>query len=268
MPAPPPTPEILAAFRLPAHEPTAINAGQGDTFRVHNIALKRSHHPEETEWLSAILETLPQEGFRIARPIRSVTRAFVVDGWCAAEWLEGTTRHQDENWLQAIDTLQAFHHALRHVPDSPILHRADNPWTRSDALVWSDRVPDTSIGPTADRLLQLRRPVTLPAQLIQGDPGEGNMLFAPKLPPAIIDIAPYWHPATYSVAVFIADTIAWSHAPLSLLDHVKSWPQMQQLLLRAVLFRLYVGYLFKGGIEASEKRAAAYAPVIRAAENW
>jgi uncharacterized protein (TIGR02569 family) len=260
-----PSPEVLASFGLANLPVLPVAGGQGDTFRVADLALKRAHDPRQTEWLSAILEKIPEQNFRIARPIRARSGDFAVDRWSAARWIEGDTKI--ENWIDAIAALDAFHAALRHVPDSPHLRRADTPYTRADDLVWSNQLPDATLGPTADRLFYLRRPLDLPAQLIQGDPSEGNLLFAPNLPPAIIDIAPYWHPSDYSVAMLIADGIAWSAAPLTLLDLANSRPEMPQLLLRAVLFRLYVGFLFRGGIEAAEKRARAYAPVIHAIEH-
>ena len=143
----------------------------------------------------------------------------------------------------------------------------DNPYDRADAAVWGEWPQEVDIGPSAERLRRFLRPVTLPSQLVQGDPSEGNLLFAPGQPPGIIDVAPCWHPADYGIAMLIADGIAWSGAPVNLLAHVASWPEMDQLLIRAVLFRLYVGYLFRGGKPAAERRASAYAPVIEAIEN-
>ena len=40
---------------------------------------------------------------------------------------------------------------------------------------------------------------------------------------------------------------------MQLLDQVAPLAEMDQLLIRAVLFRLYVGYLFRGGEAGAEK---------------
>lgn len=249
---------------MPVH---SVEGGQGATFRASHLAIKECDDIERTQWLSSVLETVHEQGFRIACPARSCSGGFVVDGWCAARWLDGTTEIEGR-WHEAIEALQAFHRSLRQVPWSPLLHQLDNPYDLADAAVWGDWPQDVDIGPSTARLRQWLRPVTLPSQLIQGDPSEGNLLFAAGQPPGIIDIAPYWHPADYSIAMLIADGIAWSGAPTSLLSHVAAWPQMDQLLIRAVLFRLYVGYLFRGGIPTAEHRASAYAPVVEALENW
>jgi uncharacterized protein (TIGR02569 family) len=263
----PPPPQIAAAFGVDGAAPCAVRGGQGATFRVGNLAVKKCEDVVQTEWLCGVMETVTERGFRIARPVRADGGQFVVDGWFATLWVEGTT-DMAGRWHEAIDACQAFHIALNRVPWSPLLHRMDNPWGRADAAIWAQPPVDLHIGPIADGLHRRLRPIDLPSQLVHGDPGDGNFLFAPGRPPAIIDMPPYWHPADYAIAVLIADGIAWSGAPLSLLDHVAAWPQMDQLLLRAVLFRLYVGFLFRGGQSAADRRADAYAPVINAIENW
>jgi uncharacterized protein (TIGR02569 family) len=262
-----PPPEVLNAFDLSPGAPISIEAGQRDTFRLANVALKRCHDPEQTEWLSAILENLPQISFRTTRPLRANTGTFVVDDWSAANWIEGDLNLADR-WHSAITALDAFHFALAHVPDHPVLHRIHNPFGKADALVWSNETPETSLGPTADQLFKCRRPITLASQLIQGDPSAGNFLFTLNLPPAIIDIAPYWRPANYSIALFIADGIAWSGAPVNLIDHVKYRPEMDQLFIRAILFRLQITHTFRPNPNTTEEYAAAYAPVIQAIKNW
>lgn len=263
----PPPDEISAAFGVAGLAPCLVPGGQGVTFRLGDVAIKRCEDTEQTEWLSGVVETVEEQGFRVARPIRASSGRFVVGGWCATRWIDGTTAIQGR-WREAIEACRAFHRALSGVPWSPVLQRMDNPYVRADAAVWTESPRELNIGPTAGRLCRLLRPVTLPSQLIHGDPSEGNLLFTPGQAPGIIDIAPYWHPADYAIAMLIADGIAWSGAPSSLLGDVSSWPEIDQLLIRAVLFRLYVGYLFRGGRSAAERRANAYTPVIHAVERW
>ena len=213
------------------------------------------------------METVVEEGFRVALPVRAKSGRFVVEGWCAARWIAGTTAMAGR-WGEAMAACQAFGRAVRGAAWSPVLARGENPFVRADAAVWGEWPVDVRIGPTAERLRGLMRPVGLKGQLIQGDPSEGNLLFAAGVSPGIIDVAPYWHPADYMVAMLIADGIAWSKAPVGLLEEVAGWPEMGQLLMRAVLFRLYVGYLFRGGEAGAERRAEAYAAVIGAVERW
>lgn len=267
MPHAPPPESVFRAFGFSSRSMQAVDGGQGDTFRVGDLALKPCENIEVAEWLAGVMEGVEEDGFRIARPVRAATGKFVVDGWCATQWIEGTTAI-DGRWSEAMSACVAFHLALRHVPRSPVLADLDNPYTRVDARLWQTTpTVDDRLGPMAEKLRRWLRPVTLAGQLVHGDPSEGNLLFSSGKPVGIIDIAPYWHPPEYALAVMLADGIAWSGAPVELLDRVRDLPEMDQLLARAVLFRLQVGYLFGGG-ERAARRAERYAPVVEAVERW
>jgi len=148
------------------------------------------------------------------------------------------------------------------VPDA-ILH-SDNPYRFCDRAAWMEEPDGTEkeLGPAGARLLALRRPVHLPSQLVQGDPSEGNILFAEDAAPAIIDIAPYQRPAEFSIAMLLADGIAWSGAPVELLREELKAPGFDQLIVRAILFRLYVASMIQRNSESLHRRLAAYSTVI------
>jgi hypothetical protein len=163
-----------------------------------------------------------------------------------------------------------LHRALRAVPRPALLDRRTNVFALADRVAWGEMSMDRAgdLGPDGERLLRRLRPVAMPSQLVHADPSEGNLLFADGLPPALIDISPYWRPAEYGVAMFVADAIAWSGAPVELLERVRATPEMAQLLARAVLFRLIVAKLWRGGDDGVAARSVAYAPVIEAVELW
>lgn len=71
----------------------------------------------------------------------------------------------------------------------------------------------------------------------------GNVLFVEGLPPAIIDLSLYWRPVAYSAALVVGDAFAWEDAPPSIIDLIGHFPSWQQLLLRAVIFRMVVNDL-------------------------
>jgi len=58
------------------------------------------------------------------------------------------------------------------------------------------------------RLAAALEPVEARSQLIHGDL-TGNVLFAEHLPPAIIDLSPYWRPTSFASAIVIADALVW-----------------------------------------------------------
>jgi uncharacterized protein (TIGR02569 family) len=265
--SPLPSSTVLRAFGAEGEIARIVDGGQGMTVRAGGLAFKRCENSELAEWLAGVIECVQEDGFRVARPVRGNCGKFVVDGWCATRWLEGTTAINGR-WHEAMAACSAFHNAIRHVPYSPALASLDNPYTRVDSGLWQTTpIVDARLGPMAEQLRRFLRPVALPGQLVHGDPGEGNMLFCIGEPVGIIDMVPYWHPANYSLAMLLSDGIAWSGAPLELLESVRELPEMDQLLARAVLFRLHVGYLFGGAVRAA-RRAERYAPVAEAIARW
>jgi uncharacterized protein (TIGR02569 family) len=82
-----------------------------------------------------------------------------------------------------------------------------------------------------------RRPVSSPSQLVHGDL-LGNVLFAPGLPPAIIDWSPYWRPPAWAYAVAVVDALCWHGGRQELLVRYADQPEWGQMLLRALIFRI------------------------------
>ena len=64
-------------------------------------------------------------------------------------------------------------------------------------------------------------------------------MFHDQLPPAVIDVSPFWRPVEYADAIVVADALAWGDADDSLAEGLLQ-RQGDQLLLRAVLFRVAV----------------------------
>ena len=54
------------------------------------------------------------------------------------------------------------------------------------------------------------------SQVVHGDL-TGNVLFAPGLPPALIDLSLYWRSPSYAEGVVIADALCWQGADASVL---------------------------------------------------
>ena len=84
----------------------------------------------------------------------------------------------------------------------------------------------------------------LPNQLTHGDWGSGNILFDSELPPAVIDLSPYWRPADFGIAVMIIDALVYEGADESILDLGKDIEAFDQLILRGLTRRIceYIGH--------------------------
>lgn len=64
------------------------------------------------------------------------------------------------------------------------------------------------------------------------------MLLADGLPPAVIDWPPYFRPVGFAAAIAVTDAVTFREAPMSLLDEWSTGPEWNQLLVRALLYRL------------------------------
>ena len=99
---------------------------------------------------------------------------------------------------------------------------------------------DAQLPEPVQRLLALGDPSICTRQLVHGDLG-GNVLLHDSLPPAVIDVSPYWRPTGYADAIVVADAVAWEGAGDDLVERLLR-RQGEQLLLRAVLFRVAVDH--------------------------
>jgi uncharacterized protein (TIGR02569 family) len=223
-------PDVLNAWGAADIEP--LEGGQGEAFRAGDLVLKPAPEPAHATWLADKLDALPDDAnIRIVRPVRARGGDWVVHGWSAWRWLEG--KHRADSWEATLDASQRFHHIVAHIGWSPAMI-ATNRWSAADRVAWGEA--DAPLPAEAERLLSRRRPVQLPAQMIHADLG-GNVLFHDTLPPAVIDVSPYWRPAAYADAIVVADAVAWSGAGDEVVERLLR-AQGDQLLLRAVLFRV------------------------------
>jgi hypothetical protein len=91
-----------------------------------------------------------------------------------------------------------------------------------------------------DALYAIRRPlVGLEDQLIHGDLNPSNLLIVDGQPPGVIDIAPYWRPASFALAVFAYWIGPWRNRP-DPLAHFAHVEQLDQLLIRAGIRMLLI----------------------------
>ena len=186
-------------------------------------------------WNAELFDRLDQHGFRVAKPRRAADGSWVVKGWVAEGFLEGQSVTL-RDIPAAIAAITAFHHALIGTPLPEYRKHDHTIWDRADEWAWGD-IPkdiDPRLYQVASRLAALRKPVYLPDQLIHGDLNPDNILVADHLPPAIIDLAPYWRPAPFAIAV-LAYWVGPYRGNAAILEQFQGIPAFDQMLLRAGL---------------------------------
>lgn len=150
---------------------------------------------------------------------------------------------RDVELLRELDAVKeasdAFHHSVKDLSRPDFMDDRDDPWAYGDRLAWQAAEPDGD-----DETLDVVRlltdhlaPVTTREQVIHGDILP-NVLVADGLPPAVIDWPPYFRPAGTANAVAVTDAITFRGGPLSLLDEWETGEDWNQLLMRALLYRL------------------------------
>ena len=84
------------------------------------------------------------------------------------------------------------------------------------------------------------------------------------MPPAVIDLSPYWRPAAFATAIVVADALVWEGADETLLDALTTVEPFDQMLVRALLYRLVAAV--EGGFEAGDEvMAERYRPAAELA---
>jgi hypothetical protein len=136
-----------------------------------------------------------------------------------------------------------LHATLRAVPLPDHLSRRSDDFAIADRMAWAE-LPLPTEGRLADHLQQLARhraPVAAEPQVVHGDLA-GNLLWEKHLPPAVIDMSPYWRPGGLGPAQLVTDATLWYGADLSLAEALLDFEpdQGRQLVLRALIFRLAV----------------------------
>ncbi|WP_340539548.1 TIGR02569 family protein [Nocardioides sp. GXZ039] len=161
------------------------------------------------------------------------------DGWGAHVFVPGRDLDLTRELERVREAGDAFHRAVGHLPRPPWIDDRDDPWAYGDRLAWEGAEPQGDVA-TADLINRLRaalEPVTEPGQVIHGDLLP-NVLVDDGRPPAVIDWPPYVRPAGFASAIAVTDAVTFRGAPTALLEEWATGADWNQLLIRALLYRL------------------------------
>jgi uncharacterized protein (TIGR02569 family) len=233
---------------------------------VGDVVLKPVGFAAEAVWRAEVLAGLPDGlGFRVPRPVRAVDGSWVAQGWEASEFLVGATdvRRPDD----VLTAGSAFHEAVAKLLRPEFLYWRTDPWTLADQIAWDEQAVVGHSQRLVERLLDARRPVALPAQVVHGDL-LGNVMFADGLPPAIIDWPVYWRPPAWASAVAVVDALCWYDADPELAARWSHLPEWGQMLVRALIYRMVTDDIARGPAIWTPDHHAAYRPVIDLAISY
>lgn len=236
--------------------PVALGPDWEGGWRLGDVVLSPVADHARAAWSAKVRETLDPDGVRLARPVRATDGRYVVSGWRADTFVEGTPEPRHDE----VVSLSLRLHAATAVLERPrfLVQPPVPPWQDVDVFVAADRaaweqVPLRGVkgqfeSGSADgrtsvelvgQLATLRKPVLSPDQLVHGDLF-GTVLFSGSDAPGITDITPYWRPAAWAAGVVVVDALSWGGADEGLIGRWEELPEWPQMLLRALMFRLAV----------------------------
>ena len=92
----------------------------------------------------------------------------------------------------------------------------------------------------------------------------GNILFDDDMAPLVIDFSPACRPKAYAEAILVADAIALESAPVELIREFPETSYHNQMLIRAVDFRLITAALFyQRDVATFELEYENFSPVLQ-----
>lgn len=206
------------------------------------LVLKPVGFVPEHDWVCEVYAAWASDAVRVPEPVQPNAAAGVswsVDGWGAHVFLAGRDAELLGELPQVKEASDAFHDAIKDLPRPDFMDVRDDPWAYGDRLAWEAIEPDAD-DETKDliRLLTTHlAPVRDREQLIHGDVLP-NVLLADGLAPGVIDWPPYFRPVGMGNAVAVIDAVTFRRGPLSLLDEWETGADWDQLLIRALLYRL------------------------------
>jgi len=246
--------EILEAFEV-ASPPELLPGGQNTCFLADKLVLKPAGDSQEASWMAELNSQIDSPDFRIQKFKPAKDGSWVFDGWTASYFLEGshhkiTPENSDKNTTSQIQELinlsQAYHQHLVKVPKPAWFNQKDDIFAVSDRMAWGEtELPYFEpVNAKLTKLVALLKENHLPFQLVHGDWGSEQILFHDTLPPAIIDMTPYFRPADYPIADMLEGMLAYQGASPEILHLGDSIPDFQQLMLRSILMRActYIGF--------------------------
>lgn len=251
-----PPSHVRSTFGLRETTPVPLGPDWEGGWRCDDVVLSPVADHARAAWSAKVRETLDPDGVRLARPVRATDGRYVVSGWRADTFIDGTPEPRHDEVVSLSLRLHAATAALerpRFLVQPPV-----PPWQDVDVFVAADRAaweqvplrgvkgqfePTSADGRTSIELIgqlaTLRKPVLSPDQLVHGDLF-GTVLFSGSEAPGITDITPYWRPVAWAAGVVVVDALSWGGADEELIGRWEDLPEWPQMLLRALMFRLAV----------------------------
>lgn len=259
---------------------TYAGAAWDHGIHVGDIVVAPVVNVERANWSAAARETLKVQDVTLARSVRSSDNRLVVAGWKATEFHPGVlTDRADEVILAALHLDDAL--AEVPLPDIFPTHMgecrmesdffdladlaawAEDPGSLLDAglnvRAQADESQLVALSLAADAIERLE-PIDAPNQVTHADMF-ATTIFADGHAPTVTDIVPVAHPRGYTAALAIVDSLIAGATTARVVNRFSHVENLQQLVYRALLYRLYIHALHP------QSRSNSRSSIVRVAKE-
>lgn len=237
-----PTPAAIQAFGVSTDSLRQLPGGAGHTWTDGRLVLKPVGCAPEHDWVCEVYASWTSTDVRVPEPLaprHGSDKAWSVEGWGAHVFVTGRDLDPAKDLTQIKEASDAFHQAVVHLDRPAWMNVRDDPWAYGDRLAWEGAEPQGD-AVTLELIGRLRagcRPVKQAEQVIHGDILP-NVLSGAGRVPAVIDWPPYFRPVGMANAIALTDAVTFRGAPLQLLSEWGTGADWNQMLIRALLYRL------------------------------
>jgi uncharacterized protein (TIGR02569 family) len=237
-----PTSAAMRAFGVHESALRRLPGGAGHVWTDGRLVLKPVGFVPEHAWVCEVFATWSSDEVRVPEPVPcrdGADASWSIEGWGAHVLVSGRDAEPVRELPLIKQASDAFHRSVAHLPRPEFMDTRDDPWAFGDRLAWEGAEP-VGDAPTLEvirRLQDALRSVEDRPQVIHGDILP-NVLVQPGQPPAVIDWPPYFRPVGTANAVAITDAVTFRDAPLAMLETWETGEKWNQMLIRALLYRL------------------------------
>lgn len=233
--------QVAAVFHADDGAPVALGSAWDHGWRIGDVALSRAVGPH-VAWSARVRDRLTVPGLAVARPVRSTDGRFVAGGWRASTFAEGSLVQRVDETVVAALRLETALAGVEEQPDTS----GDDIFSVADRCAWSPDVGAVDMGLKDARLREViqslraaREDITSPAGIGHADM-LGTTVYAEGSGPVLTDLVGVVRPHGYTAAQVMVDALLIEATDEGIFERFSHIPDLEQLAVRAVLYRAYV----------------------------
>ncbi|MBC3185880.1 TIGR02569 family protein [Corynebacterium sp. zg-331] len=239
--------QVAAVFHAADGEPVPLGSAWDHGWRIGDVVLSRAVGPH-VAWSARVRDRLSVPGLTVARPVRSTDGRFVAGGWRASTFVPGHLVQRVDETVVAALRLEAALVSVEEQPDTS----GDDIFSVADRCAWSPDVGAVDMGLKDARLREViqalraaREEVSSPVGIGHADM-LGTTVYAEGGGPALTDLVGVVRPHGYTAAQTMVDALLIGATDAEVFERFSHVPDLDQLAVRAVLYRAYVDAQMEG----------------------